>query len=140
MIITQQYFTCPETIRSSKIRINSYINSPNSKLRTMENDDFIVRTNIETNFQSNQSVTQTLTKMGCDCFTSRALGKVRVVVELEQGHITKERIKWVDQTDPNFKAVQQQNAELLLQEITSIVRAQGNGGDGEFKVVVVAKK
>ena len=104
----------------------------------MEEDLFVVRTLREGTVKTNDNIESILTNMGSVALRSRNLGKVRVVVEKVGGQFTKQKVVFLDTNDQAFNAEHEQNANILLTECIKVV--DGNGNDGEFKVIVTSKK
>lgn len=103
--------------------------------------NYVVRSRTEGSVLPNQSMISTMNQMGSATFRGALLGKVKVIVEMENNHITKSKIVWVEGSDPTFKRLNESFAEQLLQEAVALVQGSGdNGGMGELKVVIVGKK
>ena len=88
-----------------------------------------------------QGIINQMNAMGSATYSHADEGKVKVIVEMEQNRITKNKIVWVDGTTQAFQQTNQAGADQLLQDSEALVRANGDGnGNGELKVVIVGKK
>jgi len=104
--------------------------------------NYVVRTRTEGTVLPTQSMTSIMNQMGSATYNGALLGKVKVVVEMENHHITKSKIVWVEGSDPTFQRLNEANAQQLQQQAEALLTGNGgdNGGMGEIKIIVVGKK
>lgn len=100
-------------------------------------EEFIVKRVVEGTVKSTPEIETICNTMGGQGFNERYLGWVAAVVEVVGGVVTKQRLTWGPENDPNFNRSQQKNAELLL--AASVKAAQGGGDPTELKVKFVVK-
>jgi len=100
-------------------------------------DEFIVKRIVEGTAKSTPDIESICNAMGAQAFTERYLGSVAAVVEVVGGVVTKQRLQWAPENDPNFNRAQQKNADSLL--LAAVKAAQGVG-DSEIRVKLVVKK
>lgn len=100
--------------------------------------EFIVKRGIEGNVKISSECETICSTMGCQSFNDRYLGAVTAVVEMEAGVITKQRLNWAVENDPNFNRAQQKNADALLAAAVKAVQA-GGVDPADLRIRVVAK-
>ena len=101
-------------------------------------EEFIVKTVAEGTTRTSQDIELVLSTMGGQSFKDRYCGSVAAVVEKVGGVITKQRIRWGEENDPNFNAAQQRNADSLL--AATVKAVEGGGDPSELVVKFVVKK
>lgn len=106
----------------------------------MIEEDFIIRTLREGSIRTDQAIEAIITQMGITLMTDRFLGSVAVLTEVENGQVTRAKIRWGQDNDPAFDKSLQPMAEKLLAEEERILLAAGPGGPGNLKIKIVAKK
>lgn len=83
---------------------------------------FDVSTQLTGNSNTNQTIDNLITQIGCDAFTSRVEGSLDVSVIVHNGAIIQEGINF---SDDNFKRVHENNANALLAELKSVLSSDG---------------
>jgi hypothetical protein len=101
--------------------------------------EFIVKRGIEGNVKITAECETICNTMGCQSFNDRFLGSVTAVVEMEGGVITKQRLNWAAENEPDFNRAQQKNADALLAATVKAVQA-GGVDPADIRLKFVAKK
>jgi hypothetical protein len=102
-------------------------------------EEFIVKRGLEGNVKITSDCETICNTMGCQSFNDRYLGSVAAVVEMEAGIITRQRLNWGVDNDPNFNRAQQKNADALLAAVVKAVQA-GGVDPADMKIKLIVKK
>lgn len=102
-------------------------------------EEFIVKTMSDGGVVPTADIKQIMNTMGCLGFNTQATGSVKVVVEKNEGRITKQRLVWGDDNDPKFNESQQRNADALLAAAIKAVEASGTEPSEAILKFVVKK-
>jgi hypothetical protein len=102
-------------------------------------EEFVVKRAYEGNVKLTPDIESVCNTMGCQAFNERYLGAVAAVVEMTGGVITKQRLNWAAENDPNFNRAQQKNADLLLASAVKAVQA-GGVDPADLRVKIIVRK